>query len=67
MVLASLGLSDATLHVFADVLQGVVVDGMVLAVPSLSPAGPVRKVASLYLLHLRFVGRVAGYSNLPPI
>ena len=50
-----MGLLDATVHDIAWVLQGVVA-----AVPSLSPAPPSGSVAALSLIHLRFSYGVAG-------
>ena len=67
MGLAALGLSDATLQAFAASLQGVVMAGVVLALPSPSPAAPGGKVACLSLLHLSFACGLAGDSNMPPI
>ena len=67
MGLAVLDLLDATSQAFAAALQGVVMAGVVSALPYPSPAAPEEKVARLFLLHLRFVYGVAGDSDLPPI
>ena len=65
--LAALVLSDATLQAFATALQCIVTARVVSALSSSSPAATWRKVAHLYLLHLRFTCGVAGDSDLPPI
>ena len=48
-------------------LQGVVMAGVVSALPSPAPSAPVGKVAHISLLHLCFVCGVEGYIDLPPI
>ena len=55
------------MHALAAALQGVVANGVAAALPSLAPSGPTGKVATLSLLHLRFVCRVAADVDLPPI
>ena len=65
--LADLGLSYSALHAFAAALQGVVVAGVRAAVSSPAPSSPMGKVATLYLIHLRFTCRVAVDGDLPPI
>ena len=63
--LAALGLSDSGLDAFAAALQGVVAAGVSAALPSPSQSGPMRKVATLSLLYLRFACRVAADVVLP--
>ena len=65
--LMSLGISYSALHAFAAVLQGVVISGVSVTVPSPSPSIITVKVTTLSLLHLRFACRVEMYRDLPPI
>ena len=65
--LAALGLSDANIHTFTSDLQGVVASGVGAALPSPYPLVTMGKVATLSLLHLRFVCGVAEGGDLPPI
>ena len=65
--LADLGLSDSAIHALAAALQGVVVAGVTVALPSPVPSGPTGKVATLSLLHLHFSCGVAVDVDLPPI
>ena len=62
-----LGLSKATIQPILAAMQGVVATGVVVTLPSLSLSAPAGKVATLSLLHLRFVFGVAGGGNLPLI
>ena len=55
------------MHAIAVALQGVVANGVAVALPSPAPSGPTGKVATLSLLHLRFVYGVAMDVDLPPI
>ena len=64
---AALGLSYSAIHSFAAALQGVVADGVSVAVPSPDPSTPMGKVVTLSLLHLRFTCRVAVEGDLPTI
>ena len=66
-VLAALGLSDSALHALSAALQGMVSDGVSASVPSPDPPAPTGKVATLYLLRLRFAYRVAADWELPRI
>ena len=54
------------MHALAAPLQGVVANWVAAALPSPAPAGPTGKVATLSLLHLRFVCGVAADVDLPP-
>ena len=67
MGLAVLDLLDATSQAFAAALQGVVMAGVVSALPYPSPAAPQGKFARLFLLYLCFTCGVAGDSDLTPI
>ena len=55
------------MHALAAALQGVVENGVAVALPSPTPAGPTAKVATLSLLHLWFVCGVAADGDPPPI
>ena len=48
-------------------MQGVVANGVAAALPSPGLSGPTGKVATLSLMHLRFVCGVAADVDLPPI
>ena len=65
--LAALGLTESAVHALAEALQGVVANGVAAALPSPALSGPTGKVATLSLLHLRFVCGVAADVDLPPI
>ena len=65
--LAALGLPYSAIRAFAAALKGVAAAGIRAAVPSLALYFPTGKVATLYLLHLRFSCRVAVDGDLPPI
>ena len=65
--LAALDLSESALHASAAALQGLVAARISAAVPSPALSAPTVKVATLSLLHLRFVCRVSVYRDLPPI
>ena len=65
-IIAALVLSNAAIHTFAAAMQGVVTAGVGAALSTSYPAEPMRKVATLSLLHLRFVW-VAGDGESPPI
>ena len=65
--LAALGLLDSTMHAFVLAMQGVVANGVAAALPSPAPSVSTGKVATLSLLHLRFVCGVAADVDLPPI
>ena len=65
--LEALGLPKATIQAFTSALQDVVAVGVVADLTSPSPIVTVGKVATLSLLHLRFVCGVEGYGDLPPI
>ena len=62
-----LGLTDSAIHAIAVALQGGVANGVAAKLPSPALAGPTGKVATLSLLHLRFVCGVAADVDLPPI
>ena len=62
-----MGLTESAVHALAVSLLGVVANGVAAALPSPAPSGPTGKVATLSLLHLRFVCRVAADVDLPPI
>ena len=65
--LGDLGLSESIIHAFVAALQGLLVVGVVAALPSPYPAAPEGKFATLSLLHLRFACRVEGDTDLPLI
>ena len=65
--LAALGISDSSLLSFAEALQDVVASGVRAAVPSPSLSTPTVKVATLSLIHLYFICRLALDGHLPPI
>ena len=65
--LGALGISDSALHAIAVAMQGVVANGVAAALPSPVPSGTTGKVATLSLLHLRFLCGVAADVDLPPI
>ena len=67
LVLASLGISAATVHSFVSAMQVVVLEGVVASLTSPSPAAPAGRVVALLLLHLRFACGVAGDEYLSPI
>ena len=67
MGLAALGLSDSALHAFTAALQGVVAAGVSAEFPYPAPSGPTGKVATPYLLHLRFTCGVTVDGDIPPI
>ena len=54
------------MHAFVLAMQGVVANGVAAALPSPAPSGPMGKVPTLSLLHLRFVCGVAADVDLPP-
>ena len=54
MGLAVLGLLGKILQAFTAALQCVVTAGVVLSLPSPSPAAPRGNVARLYFLHIHF-------------
>ena len=65
--IAALSLSGAAIHDFAVALQGVVMAGVGAMLLSPSLAAPTGKVATLYLLQLCFMCKVARDGNLPLI
>ena len=65
--LEDLGISGSAVHTFVSPLQVVVMAGMGLALPSLSPIAPLGRVAALSLIHIRFACGVAADEDLPPI
>ena len=67
--LGPLGLSDASVHDYESMLQGVVEAGVEADLPSHYPANPAGGggVTTLLLLHLRFAYGVSGNRDLPPI
>ena len=67
MGLGYLGLLDATIQAFAAALQGVVNAWVVSALTYSSSFALLGKVASLSLIHLLFMGGVAGDIKLTPI
>ena len=67
MGMGDLGLSNTSIHVFTDALQGVVAAGEEAALPSPYPYIPEGRVATLSLLRLLFACKVAGYRDLTPI
>ena len=56
-----------TAHAFAAALQGVVAEGLGMALPSPSNATTTGRSATLSLLHLHFICRVVGVAYLPPL
>ena len=65
--LEALCISDAVVHAFASALQVVVMRGLVVALPSPSPAASSVRVTALSLLYLRFEYGLMGDANLPLI
>ena len=64
--LAALGPTESAVHAIAAALQGVVANGVAMALPSPAPAGPTGKVATLSLLHLRLcAGWQQMWTSLP--
>ena len=65
--LGPLGLSDPSVHAFADTLQGVVDTVMTSALPFPSLGASMKRAENLLLLNLRFTCVVSGDGDLPPI
>ena len=63
----SIGLTDAVIHLFTAVLQGIAAMLVSAALQSSSPAAPGGRVVYIYILHLLFSCGVAGDGDLTPI
>ena len=63
----SIGLTDAVIHLFTAVLQGIAAMLVSAALQSSSPAAPGGRVVYIYILHLLFSCGVAGDVDLTPI
>ena len=65
--LTDIDISYYALHAFAEALKGMVVSGVIAAVPSPYLSDPTKKVMTLSLLYLCFACKVEVDGDLPPI